>query len=114
MPIQHFSAEKPFAINESAFGNPTGLEPHYDASSSVGRLIGTQAKQFRRCGLSVMRKKIVRSGAAASVRTKETEGPGANGSLRARQPGTEIRRQRRAKYPASRGSVRGQPGSAKS
>jgi hypothetical protein len=77
MPIQHFSIEKPFAINKSEARNPTGLKPRYDASSSVGRLIGTQAKQFRRCGLSVMRKKIVRLGAAASVRIKEAEGPGA-------------------------------------
>ena len=75
MPIQHFSPQNPLRINKSAAANSTGLRARYDALSSVGRLIGTQAKQFRRCGLSVMRKTVVRPGAAASVRTKEAEGP---------------------------------------
>ena len=75
MPILQFSTQNPLRVSKSALRNPTGLRARYDASSSVGRLSRPKVEQFRRCGLNVMRKKIVRLGAAASVRTKKAEGP---------------------------------------
>ena len=75
MPIQHFSTQNPLRINKSVSANPTGLSVRYDAASSVGRLSRPKVEQLRRCGLNVMRKTVVRPGAAASVRKKEAEGP---------------------------------------
>ena len=73
MPIQHFSVQFAFAINENAFSNPTAPKPAYDRSVSCREAEVHNSRQFKRCDLSVMRKKFVRMGAAVSRRTKKLE-----------------------------------------
>ena len=72
-PILQFSSKNPFAINESAVCNPTGLKPAYTASVSCREADVDNSVQFKRCGLNVMRKKLARAGAAVSRRTKKLE-----------------------------------------
>ena len=72
MPIQHFSAENPFQINESAISNPTVFWAPYTALVSCREAEVDNSIQFKRCGLNVMRKKLARADAAASRRENET------------------------------------------
>ena len=73
MPIQHFSAEKPLRINKSVVSHPTALKCAYTDAVSCREAEVDNSVQFKRCGLSVMRKKLVRVGAAVSRRTKKFE-----------------------------------------
>ena len=70
--IQHFSAGKPLCANESAIPNSTGLKPAYTDAVSCREVAVHNGRQFKRCGLSVMRRKLVRAGAAVSRRENET------------------------------------------
>jgi len=78
MPIQHFSTEKPFRINKSAVSNSTGLKAAYTAAVSCREAAVHNGRQFKRCDLSVMRKKLVRADAAVSRRENETRKVQAN------------------------------------
>ena len=70
--IQHFSFKKAFAINKSTVSNSTGLKPAYTALVSCREAAVHNGRQFKGCGLSVMRKKLARAGAAVSRRENET------------------------------------------
>ena len=72
MPILQFSTENPLRINESVVSNSTGLRPAYTDAVSCREAAVHNGRQFRRCDLSVMRKKLVRAGAAVSRRENET------------------------------------------
>ena len=72
MPILHFSPESPFRINESAVSNSTGLKPAYTDAVSCREAEVDNSVQFKRCGLSVMRKKLARADTAVSRRENET------------------------------------------
>ena len=70
-------------------------------ASPAGRLRVPTVEQRRRCGLNVMRRRLVREETAAPVRRKEAGGPRSTcWCFAARQPGTEIRRQRRSGLPS--------------
>ena len=70
--ILQFSPEKPFAINESRKTNPTDLNSAYTHLVSCREAEVDNSVQFKRCDLSVMRKKLVRADAAVSRRENET------------------------------------------
>jgi hypothetical protein len=71
-PILQFSTENPFAINESAFCNPTVSKGAYTDAVSCREAEVDNSVQFKRCDLSVMRKSSVRKDAAVSRRENET------------------------------------------
>ena len=73
MPIQHFSVQFAFAINENAFSNPTVFQAPYTAFVSCREAEVHNSRRFKGCGLNVMRKKLARAGAAVSRRTKKLE-----------------------------------------
>ena len=79
MPIQHFCAQKPNAINESAICNPTVFKRPYTEPVSCREAEVDNSVQFKRCDLSVMRKKLVRADAAVSRRENETRKVQADG-----------------------------------
>ena len=72
MPILQFSPENPFPINKSAVSNPTALNCAYTALVSCREAEVDNSVQFKRCDLSVMRKKFARADAAVSRRENET------------------------------------------
>jgi len=72
MPILQFSSQKPFPINKSTVSNPTGSKRAYTAQVSCREAAVHNGRQFKRCGLNVMRRKLVRAEAAVSRRENET------------------------------------------
>ena len=77
-PILQVSTENPFVINKSAISNSTGFRRAYDASVSCWEAEVDNSVQFKRCDLSVMRKKFARTGAVVSRRENETRKVQAN------------------------------------
>ena len=70
--------ENPFPINESKVSNSTGLKPAYTACVSCREAAVHNGRQFKGCGLNVMRKTFARTGAAVSRRENETRNVQAN------------------------------------